>query len=139
MDNAALESTLKISALVTGAIIGWVTVLRPLYHSYKARKGKIHDAVEKTLSDDKAYRKLVLDKLDALNSRFGVMDKIIAELQRDNIERAYCMFVVEHGYCPSGMKEAISDTFKSYKERGYNHIAENRVEELIAMPEFPQK
>jgi hypothetical protein len=39
----------------------------------------------------------------------------------------------------AGMKEAISDTFKSYKERGYNHIAENRVEELIALPEFPQR
>ncbi|OPY85126.1 MAG: hypothetical protein A4E65_00183 [Syntrophorhabdus sp. PtaU1.Bin153] len=139
MQQATIETILKISAAITAAILGWMAVLKPLLAARKEKKHRRQDAIEKVLSDDKAYRRLVLDKLDALDGRFVVMDKIIADLQRDNIERAYCMFVVEHGYCPSGMKEAISDTFKSYKERGYNHIAKNRVDELIALPEFPQR
>ena len=49
----------------------------------------------------------------------------------------YCMFKMEHGYCTSGMKEAIADMYESYKARGYNHIAESRIKELLALPEYP--
>jgi len=49
------------------------------------------------------------------------------------------MFKMEHGYCTSGMKEAIADMYESYKARGYNHIAESRITELLALPEYPQK
>ena len=66
-------------------------------------------------------------------------DRLIADLQRDNIERAYCMFKLEHGYCPSGMKESIASMYASYQARGYNHIASSRIEELLALPEFPEK
>ena len=88
---------------------------------------------------DKEYRQKVLDKLEGLGSRMTTMDDSIAELQRDNIERAYCMFKLEHGYCPSGMKESIASMYSSYQARGYNHIASSRIEELLALPEFPEK
>ena len=81
----------------------------------------------------------MLDKLEGLGSRMMTMGDSIADLQRDNIERAYCMFKLEHGYCPSGMKESIASTYASYQARGYNHIASSRIEELLALPEFPEK
>ena len=137
MEQITLDAVLTISAALTGAIIGWMAVLRPLWDARKARKERIRRALDATLKADQAYRKAVLDKLEALDAKIVCMDNSVADLQRDNIERAYCMFKMEHGYCTSGMKEAIADMYASYKARGHNHIAESRVKELMALPEFP--
>ena len=139
MEQMTLDTILKISVAITGAIIGWMAVLRPLWDAYKAKKAEKQKAIEATLKADQAYRQSVLDKLDSLDGRIQFMDRSIADLQRDNIERAYCMFKMEHGYCTSGMKEAIADMYESYKARGYNHIAESRIKELLALPEYPHK
>jgi uncharacterized protein (UPF0297 family) len=139
MEQMTLDTILKVSAAITGAIIGWMAVLRPLWDTHKAKKAEKRRASEATLKADQAYRQSVLDKLDSLDGRIQFMDRSIADLQRDNIERAYCMFKMEHGYCTSGMKEAIADMYESYKARGYNHIAESRITELLALPEYPQK
>ena len=127
----------SVSVALTGAIIGWMTVLKPLWDARKAKIAQRQKAIEATLQADQAYRQSVLDKMDSLDSRIQFMDRSIADLQRDNIERAYCMFKMEHGYCTSGMKEAIADMYESYKARGYNHIAESRINELLALPEYP--
>lgn len=139
MEQMTLDTILKISAAITGAIIGWMAVLRPLWDAYKAKKERKQKAIEDALKADMTYRKLVLEKLDGMDSRITSMDNSIADLQRDNIERAYCMFKMEHGYCTSGMKEAISDMYESYKARGHNHIAKSRIDELLELPEYPQR
>ena len=134
-----LKALIAISASLTGAIIGWMAVLKPLMGLRRERKAQRQRAVEETLKAETEYRQTVLDLLEGLGSRMTTMDDSIADLQRDNIERAYCMFKLEHGYCPSGMKESIASTYSSYKARGYNHIAGSRIEELLALPEFPEK
>ena len=137
MEQMTFDTILKVSAAITGAIIGWMAVLRPLWDTHKAKKAEKRRAIEATLKADQAYRQSVLDNLDSLDGRVQFMDRSIADLQRDNIERAYCMFKMEHGYCTSGMKEAIADMYESYKASGYNHIAESRIKELLALPEYP--
>lgn len=137
--EAQIKAIIAISISLTGAILGWMTVLKPLFDARRARKAQRQKAIEDTLKADKEYRQAVLIKLEALESRTISMDNSIADLERDNIERAYCMFVIEHGYCPSGMKESIADMYASYKARGHNHIAESRVKELMELPEFPKR
>ncbi len=139
MQQMRFDTILKVSAAITGAIIGWMAVLRPLWDAYKAKKERKQKAGQDALKADIMYRKLVLEKLDGMDLRITSMDNSIADLQRDNIERAYCMFKMEHGYCTSGMKEAISDMYESYKARGHNHIAKSRIDELLALPEYPQR
>ena len=139
MEHLPLDALLKISAALTGAIIGWMAVLRPLLEALKTRRAQRQKALEDMLKVDKEYRQEVLSRLELLGTRVESMDSSIAELQRDNIERAYCMFKMEHGYCTSGMKEAIADMYESYKARGFNHIAESRIKELMALPEYPSK
>jgi len=134
-----LKALIAISASLTGAIIGWMAVLKPMIGLFRERKAQRQRAIAETLRVDKEYRQTVLDKLEGLGSRMMTMDDSIADLQRDNIERAYCMFKLEHGYCPSGMKESIASMYSSYQARGYNHIASSRIEELMALPEFPEK
>ena len=139
MEQITLDTILKISVAITGAIIGWMTVLRPLWDTYKSKKAHRQRTIEEAVKAEKEYRQMVLDKLEMLDISIKFMDNSIADLQRDNIERAYCMFKMEHGYCTSGMKEAIVDMYESYKARGHNHIAESRITELLALPEYPQK
>ena len=134
-----LKALIAVSASLTGAIIGWMAVFKPILNLRRERKALRQRAIEETLKADKEYRQKVLDKLEGLDARIGTMDDSIADLQRDNIERAYCMFKLEHGYCPSGMKESIASTYASYQARGYNHIAKSRIDELLALPEFPDK
>lgn len=135
----SLDALLKVSAALTGAIIGWMAVLRPILETFRKRKAQKRKEAEDALKADMDYRQAVLAKLESLEARFVSLDDSIADLQRDNIERAYCMFKLEHGYCPSGMKESISDMYESYRARGHNHIARSRIDELLALPEHPHR
>lgn len=132
-----IEYILGISAALTGAVIGWMAVLKPLCDKRRAGKKAKQDGINAVLENDRAYRAAVMAKLDSMETKIDALDESLAELQRDNIERAYCMFVVEHGYCPSGMKSSIQDMFASYSAKGYNHIAEQRVADIMRLPEFP--
>lgn len=126
-----------ISLSITGAIIGWMTVLKPFFDNRKLRKIAKTAALEHIVADDKIYRKTVLDKLETIEVNQGQLGNSIANIQRDSLERSYCMFVIEHGYCPSGMKRAIADMFEEYNKNGHNHIARERMQELMELPEFP--
>lgn len=132
------EAALKASAILTGAIWGWMNIVRPLIAWIKARLA-VRDAARKAVYQrDEDFRNKLLDDLQAIRDMQGGLEDSLSLLQRDSIERSYCMFVLEHGYCPSGMKRAISDMFDSYNGRGYNHIARERVTQLLELPEFPK-
>ena len=137
VDNTAIATILKILGSAAAALTGWYAALKPLFNYFKEKKLRKQEAVEAVIKKDKEYRQTVLDKLDGLHQRIDENDMSLALLQRDNIERSYCMFVIEHRYCPSGMKQSISDMYQYYTDRGYNHIAKGRVEELLSLPEFP--
>lgn len=137
VDNAAIETILKILGSAAAALTGWYAALKPLFNYFKEKKLRKQEAIEAVIKKDKEYRQTVLDKLDSLQQRVDENDISLALLQRDNIERSYCMFVIEHGYCPSGMKHSINDMYQYYADRGYNHIAKSRVDELMSLPEFP--
>ena len=137
VDNATIETILKILVSAAAALTGWYAALKPLFNYFKEKKRRKQEAIEAVIQNDKEYRQTVLDKLDSLHQRIDENDVSLALLQRDNIERSYCMFVIEHGYCPSGMKQSINDMYQYYTDRGYNHIAKGRIEELMSLPEFP--
>lgn len=138
MDNVAIDTALKILISAAAALTGWYAALKPFITAFKDRKRKRQEAIERTLKEDKEYRQTVLDKLNLLDIHIIDSDKALALLQRDNIERAYCMFVIEHGYCPSGMKQSIYDMYSYYTKKGNNHIAGERVQQIMQLPEFPE-
>lgn len=137
--STIIETILKILISAAAALTGWYAALKPLFSYFKEKKKRKQEAIEAVIKADKEYRQTVLEKLDDLHARVCENDTSLAILQRDNIERAYCMFVIEHGYCPSGMKQSINDMYQYYTDRGYNHIAHERVDALMSLPEFPHK
>ena len=69
-----IKTLIAISASLTGAIIGWMAVLKPLMGLLRERKAQRQRSIEETLKADKAYRQTVLDKLEGLGSRMTTMD-----------------------------------------------------------------
>lgn len=131
------EALLKISAAITGAILGWIGVLRPLLSWWVKRQDRRKAAFTEQLRIDKEFRENLMGKLKEIEEFQVELLDSIADLQRDAIERTYFTCVTEHGYCPSGMKIAMGEMYKSFKKRGYNHVAKDRVEEIMRLPEFP--
>ena len=97
VDNTVIETILKILVSAAAALTGWYAALKPLFNYFKEKKRRKQEAIEAVIKTDKEYRQTVLDKLDSLHQRVDENDISLALLQRDNIERAYCMFVIEHG------------------------------------------
>ena len=139
MNDITIDMILKVSAALTGAILGWMAVFRPMLHHIRSKRDAKKAAIAKVLEEDKAYRDEVLGKLESLKESIDGFEETLALMQRDSIERAYCMFVGEYGYCPSGMKEAVNNTYKAYTAKGNNHIATARIDEILDLPEHPEK
>ena len=74
-----LKALIAISASLTGAIIGWMAVLKPLIGLRRESKAQRQRAIEETLKAEKEYRQTVLDKLEGLGSRITTMDDSIAD------------------------------------------------------------
>lgn len=138
MDHQMIDMIIKLIISAAAAVTGWYTALKPLLNLMADKKRRKAAAIEKVLKEDKEYREKVLEKLDALDNRVAKTDKALSLLQKENIERAYYMFVVEHGYCPSGMKRAISETWDFYNGNGHDELASDRMKELMSLPEFPK-
>ena len=68
------------------------------------------------------------------------MNTAITLMQRERLESAHAIYVNCLGWCPSGEKTVLSDIYKHYTSRGNNHIAEDYIERLVALPEhaFPK-
>ena len=144
MDHQTIDIIIKLIISAAAAVTAWYTALKPLLAMWAQRKQQRIAAIEKTLKDDKEYREKVLEKLDDLAERINHNDISLSLVQKENIERAYCMFVIEHGYCPSGMKRAIAETYQFYVNHYESDVFEDRViadrvDEILALPEFPPK
>lgn len=131
------ETLLKISAAITGAILGWMGILRPFLSWWVKRQDRRKAAMAEQLRINKEFRETLMCKLKEIEEFQVELLDSIADLQRDAIERTYFTCVTEHGYCPSGMKIAMGEMYKSFKKRGYNHVAKERVDEILRLPEFP--
>jgi len=137
--NKDVQPYLTVAGAIAGVILSWVAVFRPIWICIKTRKTKRMQAIADAARAQADAHNLIIGKLDAMDLKISMLSDCTADIQRENIEKAYCMFVLEHGYCPSGMKEAVADSFANYQSRGYNHIAKQRVDEILALPEFPPK
>ena len=51
-----LKALIAISASLTGAIIGWMAVLKPMIGLLRERKAQRQRAIAETLKTDKEYR-----------------------------------------------------------------------------------
>lgn len=136
-DAAALQTFLAILISIAAAITSWKTVLKPIWEKHRQKRKADEEFRQNCLLRQENNQKIVLEKLDDIEDRLVKNNKMIMGLQRDNLERAHFMFVTENGYCPSGIKESLSDIYANYPNKDVDGITKKRLADILDLPEHP--
>lgn len=143
-DAVALQTALAITISVAAAITSWKTVLKPIWDRCRARKQAQLEFQKNCLARQETNQKIVIEKLEEIdekventNKRVDDINKMVTSIQRDNLERSHFMFVNEYGYCPSGIKESLSDIYRSYPDKDVDGITKKRLNDILDLPEYP--
>lgn len=131
------EPILKISAALTGAIGGWMGIIKPLASWIKRRERDKLEAIAEAVRKEAEFKQLVLEELKGIKAGQNALTDGVALVQLYSMESSYCQFVEEKKYCPSGLKVALNDMYESYSGKGYNHLSKERFEAIMACPEHP--
>jgi len=136
-DAAALQTFLAVLISIAAAITSWKTVLKPIWEKCRQKKKADEEFRQNCLLRQENNQKIVLEKLDDIEDRLDKNNKMIMSLQRDNLERSHFMFVNEYGYCPSGIKESLSDIYRTYPDKDVDGITKKRLNDILDLPEYP--
>ena len=92
----------------------------------------IKNAIKKRREDrdmQKKFQKLVLEKLDAITDD-------IADLQYERLSQAHD-FYSSQGWCPTSKKEQLCHMYKSYHNKGRNHLSEHYEQDILRLKDRP--
>ena len=92
----------------------------------------IKNAIKKRREDrdmQKKFQKLVLEKLDAITDD-------IADLQYERLSPAHD-FYTSQGWCPTSKKEQLCHMYKSYHNKGRNHLSEHYEQDILRLKDRP--
>ena len=92
----------------------------------------IKNAIKKRREDrdmQKKFQKLVLEKLDAITDD-------IADLQYERLSQAHD-FYTSQGWCPTSNKEQLCHMYKSYHNKGRNHLSEHYEQDILKLKDRP--
>ena len=92
----------------------------------------IKNAIKKRREDrdmQKKFQKLVLEKLDAITDD-------IADLQYERLSQAHD-FYTSQGWCPTSKKEQLCHMYKSYHNKGRNHLSEHYEQDILKLKDRP--
>lgn len=117
--NRAGEIASSISAVLG---LGALLLIKPLKSRIAARR--------KERQDQEDFRKVVLEKLDAITDD-------IADLQYERLSQAHD-FYTTRGWCPTSKKEQLCEMHKSYRAKGRNHLSKHYEEEIMNLADKPE-
>ena len=92
----------------------------------------IKNTIKKRREDrdmQKKFQKLVLEKLDAITDD-------IADLQYERLSQAHD-FYTSQGWCPTSKKEQLCHMYKSYHNKGRNHLSEHYEQDILRLKDRP--
>ena len=92
----------------------------------------IKNAIKKRREDramQKKFQQLVLEKLDAITDD-------IADLQYERLSQAHD-FYTSQGWCPTSKKEQLCNMYKSYHNKGRNHLSEHYEQDILKLKDRP--
>lgn len=95
-------------------------------------------------SQEKAEKEL-RDEIDRVNSKIDILTKglagsqdDIADLLGERLYEMHCRFS-ERGWCSAADKHRYVEMHQRYSARGHNHLTEKYEEDLLNLPDHPQK
>lgn len=105
------------------AVIALLTLVlfKPIKNSIKKRR--------EDRDMQKKFQRLVLEKLDAITDD-------IADLQYERLSQAHD-FYTSQGWCPTSKKEQLCHMYKSYHNKGRNHLSEHYEQDILRLKDRP--
>ena len=91
----------------------------------------IHDRNKTEQEEKSKFRKAVMSKLDALTDD-------IADLQYERLSQAHD-FYVDRGWCPSSKKQQLCNMYRSYTDKGRNHLSAHYEKEILGLRDYPEE
>lgn len=122
-----MERFLKAAADYAGyimAIMGCLTAIlwKPIKDARARRK------TEK--EEERKFRRDVLEKLDAITDD-------VADLQYERLSQAHD-FYVGRGWCPTSKKQQLCNMYRSYTDKGRNHLSAHYEKEILELKDSPE-
>ena len=84
------------------------------------------------------FRAKLMDKLDAMNADISALTSDIGDLQYERLSQSHD-FYTERGWCPTSKKNQLCTMYKSYTAKGRNHLSKFYEQEILALPDSPEK
>ena len=82
-------------------------------------------------------------KIDALIVKVDNLERKVeanqAEYVRDRLQTLHEKYCNELGWASAEEKRRIVDWYEEYRARGYNHLSDSYAEDIIHLPESPNK
>lgn len=107
------------------AIVGCIAALlwKPIKDAYTRRKAE--------KEEERQFRRDVLKKLDAITDD-------VADLQYERLSQAHD-FYVERGWCPTSKKQQLCNMYRSYTNKGRNHLSAHYEKEILDLKDYPEE
>lgn len=94
---------------------------------------KILKAAAKRSQDAEKRHKEVLAEIAKLAQR---VDADIADLQYERLSQAHD-FYMDRGWCPGSKKQQLCNMYRSYTQKGRNHLSAHYESEILGLPDKP--
>jgi hypothetical protein len=94
---------------------------------------KIVKAAAKRSQEAEKRHKEVLAEIAKLAQR---VDADIADLQYERLSQAHD-FYLDRGWCPGSKKQQLCNMYRSYTQKGRNHLSAHYESEILGLPDKP--
>lgn len=94
---------------------------------------KIVKAAAKRSQEAEKRHKEVLAEIAKLAQR---VDADIADLQYERLSQAHD-FYMDRGWCPGSKKQQLCNMYRSYTQKGRNHLSAHYESEILGLPDKP--
>jgi hypothetical protein len=94
---------------------------------------KIVKAAAKRSQKAEERHKEVLAEIAKLAQR---VDADIADLQYERLSQAHD-FYLDRGWCPGSKKQQLCNMYRSYTQKGRNHLSAHYESEILGLPDKP--
>lgn len=124
----------KIAGSISTLVALLTLVLWKPVKGYAAKKKEQRRAEKMDASN---FRDEVREMLKEIKRDLSALVEDVAELQCDRLGQAYDIWKTERGWCPADTKRRLCLMFKSYHNKGRNHLSENYESDIMGLPDSP--
>lgn len=81
--------------------------------------------------------KWIIAPLKKIGDMVKSQEDDIADILCDRLQQAHDFYCYQQGWCSAADKERLMMTYKKYRDKGRNHLADHNEDDILSLPEHP--